>query len=59
MANDRFKDKMKQLEQEREDFIGKLTPEDQQEYQQKEEEYSRKPDASGNAAGSKGTQEIG
>jgi hypothetical protein len=58
MANDRFKDKMKRLEQEREDFIGKLTPEDQQEYQQKEEEYSRKPESSGNAAGSKGSQEI-
>jgi F0F1-type ATP synthase membrane subunit b/b' len=41
MNNDRFKDKMKKLEQERDEFVEKLTPEGQQEYQQKKEEYNQ------------------
>jgi hypothetical protein len=42
MNNDRFRDKMKQLEQERDEFVEKLTPEGQQEYQQKKEEFNHK-----------------
>jgi hypothetical protein len=41
MNNDRFKDKMKKLEQERDMFVEKLTPEDQQAYQQKKDQYSQ------------------
>jgi hypothetical protein len=40
MNNDRFKDKMKKLEKERDEFVEKLTPEDQQAYQQKKDQYS-------------------
>jgi hypothetical protein len=42
MINDRFKDKMRKLEQEREEFIQKLTPERRKEFQQKKEEYNQK-----------------
>jgi hypothetical protein len=42
MNNDRFKDKIKKLEQEREEFLRKLTPEDQQQYQQIKDAYNRK-----------------
>jgi hypothetical protein len=42
MDNDRFRDKMKKLEQERDEFVEKLTPEGQQEYQQKKDEYHQK-----------------
>jgi hypothetical protein len=41
MNNDRFKDKMRKLEQEREAFVERLTPEGQQEYQQKKDEYNQ------------------
>ena len=41
MNNDRFKDRMKKLEQERDEFVEKLTPEGQQEYQQKKDEYNQ------------------
>jgi len=41
MINDRFKDKIKKLEQEREEFVRKLTPEDQQQYQQIKEAYNQ------------------
>ncbi len=42
MNNDRFKEKIQKLEQEREDFINKLRPKRQQEFRQKEEENLRK-----------------
>jgi hypothetical protein len=42
MVNDRFKDKMKKLEQERDEFVEKLTPEGQKEYQQKKDAYHQK-----------------
>lgn len=41
MNNDRFKDRMKKLEQERDEFVEKLTAEGQQEYQQKKDEYNQ------------------
>lgn len=41
MNNDKFKDRMKKLEQERDEFLEKLTAEGQQEYQQKKEEYNQ------------------
>ncbi|MGV3502292.1 MAG: hypothetical protein ACO1O1_01180 [Adhaeribacter sp.] len=41
MTNDRFKDRMKKLEQERDEFVEKLTPEGQQEYQQKKDAYNQ------------------
>jgi hypothetical protein len=40
MNNERFKQKMAELEKEREQFISRLTPESQQEYRRKEEELS-------------------
>lgn len=41
MNNDRFKDRIKKLEQERDEFVEKLTAEGQQEYQQKKDEYNQ------------------
>jgi hypothetical protein len=41
MINDRFKDRIKKLEQEREEFVRKLTPEAQQQYQQIKEAYNQ------------------
>jgi hypothetical protein len=41
MSNDRFKAKIKKLEEEREAFLKKLTPEDQQQYQQIQDAYNR------------------
>jgi hypothetical protein len=45
MINDRYRDKMKKLEQEREAMMKKLTPEAQKEYQQKKDAFTPKPGA--------------
>jgi len=44
MNNERFQQKMAALEQERDKFLARLTPEDQQEYKQKEVEFSKYKD---------------
>ncbi len=38
MNNDRFREKIQKLEQEREEYVNKLRPKRQQEFRQKEEE---------------------
>lgn len=44
MANDKFKQKMAALEKERDEFISRLTPEEQQEFKQKQKEYNQQED---------------
>jgi hypothetical protein len=57
MNNDRFKNKMKKLEQEREEFVRKLTPEDQLQYQQIKESYNRQRDFNQDSSSNSNPQE--
>lgn len=41
MNQERFNQKMEQLEKEREEFVSRLSPESQKEFRQKEEELNR------------------
>lgn len=44
MINAGFEDKMKQLEQEREELVKRLSPERQEEYLQKKNEFNQNDD---------------
>ncbi|MGV3585803.1 MAG: hypothetical protein ACO1OF_02275 [Adhaeribacter sp.] len=44
MTSERFKQKMAALEKEREDFISRLTPEEQQKFKNKERELNERDD---------------
>ena len=44
MTSERFKQKMAALEKERDDFISRLTPEDQQKFKHKERELNERAD---------------
>ncbi|KAA5549265.1 DUF1682 domain-containing protein [Adhaeribacter rhizoryzae] len=44
MTSERFKQKMAALEKDREDFISRLTPEDQQKFKHKERELNERAD---------------
>ncbi len=46
MSSDKFKQKMAALEKERDEFISRLTPEEQQKFKQKQSEFNQQEDLS-------------